>query len=626
MGSKKDDMTKGGSLVSVTQVCKILDAPHDFVRLWINRGLIPVGEVRRHRKSGLKKEMFHRSQIEALKERKDEWLATPGLVPKTERRRRLAADREAFREMVFKAGGFDDYPALFPLARGMKRRLVFLSGPTNSGKTHEALRMVSEAPTGEILSPLRLLALEHFQTLRDMGVDCGLVTGEERVLVDDPTHVARTIETADFARRVDVAVVDEIQMLDDRDRGWAWTAAVIGIPASVVVMTGSAEALPMIRKIAEMTGDELEVRQFERKTPLVAMDRVVDLVDVRKGDAVILFSRRDVHQCRDILREIGNVTTAVLYGALGPEVRKAEAARFVDGRADVLVATDAIGMGLNLGGIERVLFATTSKFDGTVRRQLNTMEIRQIGGRAGRFGRSEKGFVGTVRFPGMKADLRLVQEKLHAEHQIKRSRLLVRPTFEVVAVASSHIGTDKLADVLFYLEKNLAQGDERLQVADMTDMIDLARLVDPLNLPLEDKFVFACAPVDQRSDIVRPAFERLARARALGVEAPSPLFLRPEHTALATNEQNAKIASLYLWLAFKFPETYVDREGATETRQELQAAIERQLSSAAGKKLDISAKERKKRQEKYFADTSGTRPKPRFFKRFLRPKAARAGA
>ncbi|WP_327210824.1 helicase-related protein [Rhizobium leguminosarum] len=626
MVAKKDDITKGGSLISVTQVCKILDVPHDFVRLWINKGLIPVGELRRHRKSGLKKEMFYRAQIEALKDRKDEWLAAPGLVPKTERRRRLTADREAFRELVAKAGGFDDYPALFPLARGMRRRLVFLSGPTNSGKTHEALRMVSEAATGEVLSPLRLLALEHYQALRDMDVDCGLVTGEERILVDDPTHVARTIETADFYRRVDVAVVDEIQMLDDRDRGWAWTAAVIGIPANVVVMTGAAEALPMVQKIAEMTGDELEVRHFERKTPLLAMDREVDLMDVRPGDAVILFSRRDVHECRKILTEIGAVTTAVLYGALGPEVRKAEAARFVDGRADVLIATDAIGMGLNLGGIARVLFATTAKFDGAVRRQLNTMEIRQIGGRAGRFGRSEKGMVGTVRFPGMKADLRLVQERLNAEHKIKRSRLLVRPTFEIVAVAAAHMGVDRLADVLEYLAKNLAQGDDRLQVADMGEMITLAKLVDNLVLPLEDKFVFACAPVDSRSDIVRPAFERFARGRASKVEMPCPRFGSAEHAALAINEQSAKVASLYLWLAYKFPDTFVDLQGAINTRQKVQAAIEAQLSSAAGKRIDLSAKERKKRQEKFFADRSAGRDRPGFFKRIGRFRAARAGA
>lgn len=540
MSKKKDKMTKGGALISFTQLCKLLDAPHDYVKLWINRGFIQVGEVRRHPKSGLNKEMFYRSQVEGLLAKRDKWLADSTLVPKTERRRRLNADREAFRELVFKAGGFDDYPALFPLARKMKRRLLFLCGPTNSGKTFEALRLVSDAATGEILSPLRLLALEHYETLRDMDVDCGLVTGEERLLSHDPTHIARTIETADYARRVDVAVIDEIQMLDDRDRGWAWTAAAIGVPAKLVVMTGAEEALPLIRKIAEMTGDELEVRRFERKTPLVPMDAEVDLVDVRKGDAIILFSRRDVHYCRDILTEIGNVTTAVLYGALGPEVRRAEAARFVDGRADVLVATDAIGMGLNLGGIERVLFATTTKFDGTVRRQLNTMEIRQIGGRAGRFGRSEKGYVGTVRFPGMKADLAAVRSRMNAEHRINRTRLLVMPTVDVVSMASELLGTDKMADILFHLQKNLAQGDERLQVADMSDMIELARLVDPLELPLVEKFVFSCAPVDTRSNIVRPAFERFAKARATGQVQTAPRFERAEHTALVINEQTRR--------------------------------------------------------------------------------------
>ncbi|HWW69582.1 MAG TPA: DEAD/DEAH box helicase, partial [Duganella sp.] len=128
-----------------------------------------------------------------------------------------------------------EYPASFDVARRIKRKFVALLGPTNSGKTHQAIEALAKAPSGVYLAPLRLLALENYERLQAMEqhgkpLAVSLVTGEERRLVAGATHVASTVEMLDTRTPVDVAVIDEIQMLADRDRGSAWTAAVCGAP------------------------------------------------------------------------------------------------------------------------------------------------------------------------------------------------------------------------------------------------------------------------------------------------------------------------------------------------------------------------------------------------------------
>ena len=170
-----------------------------------------------------------------------------------------------------RASGLSDYAALFPAARAIRRRLILHVGPTNSGKTHDAMERLAAAETGCYLAPLRLMAIEAAERLNGRGVPTDMVTGEERLLVDGARHVAATVEMADLDKPVCVAVIDEIQMLADRDRGWAWTQAAVGAAAAEVVMTGSIDALPHVVRIAEMTGDELEVITYERKVPLEAV-------------------------------------------------------------------------------------------------------------------------------------------------------------------------------------------------------------------------------------------------------------------------------------------------------------------------------------------------------------------
>ena len=315
--------------------------------------------------------------------------------------------RRAIREGMFRkervnliASGIADtipkhYPDLFPLARAMHRRFILHIGPTNSGKTYEAIERLKNAESGVYLAPLRLLAYEQYDTLNRAGADCTLVTGEERRVVEGATLRSSTIEMLDFKQRYEVAVIDEAQMMCDDERGGAWTAAILGVRAKEIHVCAAPSAELLLRRLILECGDSCEVTYHERKTPLVFEKQVFSFpLDVRAGDALIVFSRRDVHAVAAELQKMGK-TCSIIYGALPYDVRYEEARRFREGETDIVVATDAIGMGLNMP-VRRIVFLQTDKFDGYERRELYAQEIQQIAGRAGRYGIFDEGYVNTL--------------------------------------------------------------------------------------------------------------------------------------------------------------------------------------------------------------------------------------
>lgn len=317
-------------------------------------------------------------------------------------RYRKAVERDQTRRVmeVLPCGAYKDE---FPGARSRVRRFVLHVGPTNSGKTHDAIEALKTARSGTYLAPLRLLALEVGEAIRDSGVPCDIVTGEEADYDEDEgtSHVSSTVEMLDTERRYDVAVIDEAQMLDDEARGWSWTRAIVGVDADVVHVCMAQRAEGIVTRIIEMCGDEVaEVVRHERKTPLTVEPVPFDW-DPRPGDALVCFSRKAVLATATNLEEQG-IRASVVYGALPWQARKREAEKFRAGETQVVVATDSIGMGLNLP-IRRVVFLEDRKFDGTGIRKLRTEEWKQIAGRAGRLGMYDEGFCTTTTWEGNKA-------------------------------------------------------------------------------------------------------------------------------------------------------------------------------------------------------------------------------
>ena len=502
---------------------------------------------------------------------------TVGDTLKTVRARaKVVAREESGRRRLRDRVGFGSYIDKFVPARRLNRRIIFHMGPTNSGKTYAALEALAKAPTGTYLAPLRLLALENYEALLERGLRAGMVTGEELLGEPDASHTARTIETADLRRPVEVAVIDEIQMLSDPDRGWAWTNALFGIPAKTVIVCGSDDALSHVRRAAEAAGESLDVVTFARKTPLVALDTPVPLEDVQPGDAVVAFSRRAVHEIREALVVAGR-SVATIYGALSPEVRRAEARRFRDGEAQVLVTTDAIGMGLNLGPLKRVVFSAVTKWDGTTIRPLTNPEIRQIAGRAGRFGHQDEGHVSATD----DASLGPIRDALAGAPTAPAAdtRFYVRPDLIAIEAAAQELNTASLADVLTHFSRATFYDGSPFQPSAMEEALDAARAVDLAKLPIREAFAFAVAPIDRRDALSKAMLDRWAQAHAAGAVVPA---LRARFDGeLDDLERMVKLAAAYLWLGRRFPQTFDETEATKALRGRANAAIEAHLRETA---------------------------------------------
>lgn len=312
---------------------------------------------------------------------------------KQQRREAKMALKRQIRELSVDANPQDAYPE----ARRLERRFVLHIGPTNSGKTYDALQRLKQASSGVYLGPLRLLALEVYDRFTDEGILCNMITGEESVFDPEAGITASTIEIMNTERHYDVAVIDEAQMIADPFRGHNWTRALLGLCADEIHVCMAPEAEEIVKAVIDECEDDYEVVYHERKTPLSFEKGSIALEEVQKGDALVVFSRRSVLSLAAALAR-HHIRASVIYGDLPPASRREQVHKFAAGETDVVVSTDAIGMGLNLA-IRRIIFVEVKKFDGTDFRLLLPSEIKQVAGRAGRYGLSEKGFVMALEHP-----------------------------------------------------------------------------------------------------------------------------------------------------------------------------------------------------------------------------------
>jgi ATP-dependent RNA helicase SUPV3L1/SUV3 len=448
------------------------------------------------------------------------------------------------------------------------RTFEYFAGPTNSGKTHAALEILSAAESGVYLAPLRLLALEIHERMLELGVPTSLVTGEERVLDPSARHVSSTVEMVDLKRDVEVAVVDEAQMLRDDQRGWAWTLAIAGVRAKRVVLCGSPDGLAAAQQLADRLGIPLTVREFERKNPLAVVDSI-PLPELRAGDAVVAFSRNAVVDLQGQIRRSGR-TTAAIYGSLSPAVRRREAERFRSGAAEVLVATDAIGLGLNLP-IRRLVFAAMEKYDGVTERLLTPPEIRQIAGRAGRYGIHEAGQVTTLD----PRALRVLRDRIGRFDPPSDLPIWISPTDEHLRRLSSILGTDRVSQLLQFFHTRMRRSEDAdLRIADLSETIEVATFLEMsdrfVQLPLSARCTYSRAPVTTRGNSLSVLARWGERHATDGVVAGSELMAGlAARDRLLLFEDRSRLATLYLWLAQRFPGVYVDGAAVMRIRERI---------------------------------------------------------
>ena len=287
-------------------------------------------------------------------------------------------------------------PALdYTKAREMSRHFVLHVGDTNTGKTYESLQALKNAESGIYLAPLRLLAMEIQDKMLEDGVLCSMVTGEEENIVDGANLMSCTVEKLNINNTYEVGVIDECQMIADRNRGGAWTRAILGLVAERIYLCMSPDAKDICIKLIELCGDTYEVIEHKRDTELRFVG-VIGEGGIRKNDAVILFSRKNVLWYAEKLKNKKGLKPSVIYGALPYRARKEQVRKYINGETDIVVSTDAIGMGMNLP-IKRVVFVETMKYNGLTTDLLEPNMVKQIAGRAGRRGMFDVGEVATFK-------------------------------------------------------------------------------------------------------------------------------------------------------------------------------------------------------------------------------------
>ncbi|KAI5107833.1 ATP-dependent RNA helicase SUPV3L1, mitochondrial precursor, partial [Silurus meridionalis] len=476
----------------------------------------------------------------------------------------------------------------YPEARAIQRKIIFHAGPTNSGKTYHAIQRYLEAKSGVYCGPLKLLAHEIFEKSNTAGVPCDLVTGEERTFVDldgkQSNHVACTIEMCSVITPYEVAVIDEIQMIRDPARGWAWTRALLGLCAEEIHVCGEPAAISFITELMFTTGEEVEVRNYKRLTPFSISDSAVENLDnLKPGDCIVCFSKNDIYSVSRQI-EIRGLECAVIYGSLPPGTKLAQAKKFndPDDPCKILVATDAIGMGLNLS-IRRIIFNSLVKPNVNEKGEkemdtISTSQALQIAGRAGRFSSMFKeGEVTTMH----RDDLPVLKEILSRTVDPVETAGL-HPTAEQIEMFAYHLPDATLSN-LIDIFVSLSQVDGLYFVCNIDDFKFLADMIQHIPLNLRSRYVFCTAPINKKQPFVCTSF--LKFARQFSRDEPLtfawvcrhiswPLVPPKNIKDLVHLEAVHDVLDLYLWLSYRFMDMFPDASLVREIQKELDSTIQ----------------------------------------------------
>ncbi|XP_069549776.1 ATP-dependent RNA helicase SUPV3L1, mitochondrial [Brachyistius frenatus] len=476
----------------------------------------------------------------------------------------------------------------YPEARAIQRKVIFHAGPTNSGKTYHAIQRYLAAKSGVYCGPLKLLAHEIFEKSNAAGVPCDLVTGEERTFVDlegrAADHVACTIEMCNVTTPYEVAVIDEIQMIRDPSRGWAWTRALLGLCAEEIHVCGESAAIDFIRELMYTTGEEVEVHTYQRLTPFSISENAVDSLDnLKPGDCIVCFSKNDIYSISRQI-EVRGQECAVIYGSLPPGTKLSQAKKFndPDDHCKILVATDAIGMGLNLS-IKRIIFNSLVKPNVNEKGEkqmetISTSQALQISGRAGRFSsKFKEGEVTTMH----RDDLPVLKEILsHAIDPIETAGL--HPTAEQIEMFAYHLPDATLSN-LVDIFVSLSQVDGMYFVCNIDDFKFLADMIQHIPLNLRSRYVFCTAPINRKQPFVCTSF--LKFSRQFSRDEPLTFEWVCRHVSwpmappknikdLVHLEAVHDVLDLYLWLSYRFMDMFPDTASIRQIQQELDNIIQ----------------------------------------------------
>jgi ATP-dependent RNA helicase SUPV3L1/SUV3 len=262
-----------------------------------------------------------------------------------------------------------------------KNKITAVLGPTNTGKTHLAIETMLSFDSGMIGFPLRLLAREVYdKVIKKIGTDkVALITGEEKIIPSNAKYFLCTVESMPIDKNLDFVGVDEIQMCADHERGHIFTDRLLNMRGNKLTMLMGSNT---IKNIISKLDDDIEFINRNRLSKLnYAGHKKISRIN--RKTAIIAFSAEEVYAIAELIRRQKG-GAAIVMGSLSPKTRNAQVELYQSGDVDFLVATDAIGMGINMD-LDYVYFSNLKKFDGKKQRKLNLSEIGQIAGRAGRY-------------------------------------------------------------------------------------------------------------------------------------------------------------------------------------------------------------------------------------------------
>jgi ATP-dependent RNA helicase SUPV3L1/SUV3 len=262
-----------------------------------------------------------------------------------------------------------------------KNKITAVLGPTNTGKTHLAIETMLSFESGIIGFPLRLLAREVYEkVIKKVSLDkVALITGEEKIIPPNAKYFLCTVESMPIDKLVDFVGVDEIQMCADHERGHIFTDRLLNMRGEKLTMLMGSNT---IKNIISNLDDDIEFINRERLSKLTYAGHK-KISRINRKTAIIAFSAEEVYAIAELIRRQKG-GAAVVMGSLSPKTRNAQVELYQSGDVDFLVATDAVGMGINMD-LDYVYFSNLKKFDGKKLRKLNLSEIGQIAGRAGRY-------------------------------------------------------------------------------------------------------------------------------------------------------------------------------------------------------------------------------------------------
>ena len=262
-----------------------------------------------------------------------------------------------------------------------KNKLTAVLGPTNTGKTFLAIETMLSFQSGMIGFPLRLLAREVYDkvTKKIDSSKVALITGEEKIIPINAKYFLCTVESMPIDKILEFVGIDEIQMCNDHERGHIFTDRLLNLRGEKLTMLMGSNT---IKKIIQKLDDDIEFINKERLSKLT-FEGHKKISRLQRKSAIIAFSTEEVYAIAELIRRQKG-GAAIVMGSLSPKTRNAQVSLYQSGDVDYLVATDAIGMGINMD-LNNVYFSNIKKFDGKKLRRLNISEIGQIAGRAGRY-------------------------------------------------------------------------------------------------------------------------------------------------------------------------------------------------------------------------------------------------